>query len=106
MKIYVTDASKNKSKAFTLKVADKTAPKAPSVKKVTKSTNKVTGTAEKDAKVYVLKGKTSIGKGTVNSKGQFTVKIKNQRANTKLTVYAKDKAGNKSNATKVTVKTK
>lgn len=106
LKIYVTDASKNKSKAFTLKVADKTAPKAPSVKKVTKSTNKVTGTAEKGAKVYVLKGKTSIGKGTVNSKGQFTVKIKNQKANTKLTVYAKDKAGNKSNATKVTVKTK
>ncbi|MGG0663027.1 Ig-like domain-containing protein [Viridibacillus arvi] len=106
LKIYVTDAAKNKSKAYTLKVVDKTAPKAPSVKKVTKSTTKVTGTAEKGAKVYVLKGKTSIGKGTVNSKGQFTVKIKNQKANTKLTVYAKDKAGNKSNATKVTVKTK
>ncbi|MGE7918182.1 Ig-like domain-containing protein [Viridibacillus sp. NPDC093762] len=106
LKIYVTDASKNKSKAYTLKVADRTAPKAPSVKKVTISTSKVTGTAEKGAKVYVLKGKTSIGKGTVNSKGQFTVIIKNQKANTKLTVYAKDEAGNKSNATKVVVKTK
>lgn len=106
LKIYVTDAAKNKSAAYTLKVADKTAPKAPSVKKVTKSTSEVTGTAEKSALVYVLKGKTLIGKGTVNSKGQFTVKIKNQKANTKLTVYAKNKAGNKSISTKVTVKTK
>ncbi|MBK3493648.1 hypothetical protein JFL43_01965 [Viridibacillus sp. YIM B01967] len=87
-------------------VKDITAPKAPSVNKVTKSSSKVTGKAEKGAKVYVLKGKTSIGKGTVNSKGQFTVKIQKQKANTKVSVYAKDKAGNNSKSTTVTVKTK
>ncbi|WP_020153680.1 Ig-like domain-containing protein, partial [Caldibacillus debilis] len=64
---------------------------------------KVTGKTEAGATVYVKAGSKQIGKGTANSKGDFSIKISKQKAGTTLTVYAVDKAGNKSKETKVKV---
>ncbi|MEH7451211.1 alkaline phosphatase PhoX [Gottfriedia acidiceleris] len=79
---------------------------APSLTKINKVTSKskiVTGKAEKDATVYVYNGKTLIGKATSESKGNFKVKIKVQKKGTTLTIFAEDKAGNKSKSINVKV---
>ncbi|WP_312755777.1 alkaline phosphatase PhoX [Rummeliibacillus suwonensis] len=75
---------------------DFTAPKTPTVKKVTKSTRYVTGKTEPYATVLIYKGSALLGKSAANSKGDYKVKIKAQKKNTILRVYAQDKAGNKS----------
>ncbi|WP_397537205.1 Ig-like domain-containing protein [Rummeliibacillus pycnus] len=94
LSVTAEDEAGNISQAAKVTVVDKTAPKAPLVNKVKTTSTKVTGKAEVGAKVYVKVGKTVIGSGTVSKKGTFSVTIKKQKANTKLSVYAKDKAGN------------
>lgn len=96
----------NHSKSKNVKVVDKTAPAKPKVKKVVAGSKKVTGQAEANAKVFVYKGKTKLGSATVKKNGSFTVKIKGQKASTKLNVYVVDKAKNKSKTQVVTVKKK
>ena len=103
LSITAEDKAGNISKVTKSTVADKTAPKAPSVNKVKKSSTKVTGKAEANTKVYVKVGKKKIGSSTVSKKGTFTVKIKKQKVNTKLVVYVQDKAGNISKATVIKV---
>lgn len=103
LKITATDSAGNKTTKNST-VADKIAPKTPTVNKVYKTAKKVTGKAEKKSTVYVYKGKKYLGKTTANSKGKFTVKIAKQKAGSKLSVYAKDQAKNKSKTKKVTVK--
>ena len=98
------DAAGNYSSGKTMTVIDKTPPAAPKVNKVTSKTTKVTGTAEKNATVKIYRGSTLLKTATVNSKGSFTLAIKAQKKGTALSVYAYDKAKNKSKATKVTVK--
>ncbi len=102
--VTAADQAGNVSKSKTVKVLDKTAPKAPSVNAVKKTATKVTGTAEAGAKVYVKAGKKVIGSATVSKKGAYSVKIKKQKAGTKLAVYAKDQAGNIGKAKTVSVK--
>ncbi|MGG3942759.1 Ig-like domain-containing protein [Peribacillus psychrosaccharolyticus] len=69
------------------------------VSKITSKTDKVTVTSEKGATIIIKKGKTEIGKTTVNKKGNYTVKIKPQKKGSKLTIIALDKAGNKKEVT-------
>lgn len=98
-----TDKAGNVSMTTKVKVLDKTAPSIPTVNKVKASSKTVTGKAEAGATVYVKVGKKVIGSAVANSKGVFTVKIKNQKAGTSLVVYVKDKTGNigKSKSVKV-----
>ncbi|RST74210.1 hypothetical protein D4T97_011070 [Siminovitchia acidinfaciens] len=104
--LYVTAADKagNVSKARKVTVVDKIPPKLPKVNKVTNRTTVVKGKAEVNSTVYVKVGKKVLGSAKANSKGNFSVKVKRQRAGTVLMVYAKDRAGNAGKAIKITVK--
>ena len=73
---------------------DTTPPKTLTVNKITTKTTSVTGKTEGKAKVEIKLGKISLGKATAINNGKFNVKIKAQKKGTKLTVIAKDKAGN------------
>lgn len=99
-----TDLAGNVSPAANVLVADKTAPAKPTVNSITSKTTYVTGKAEEGAKVYIYKGKILLAKGTVNAKGTYKIKIKAQKKGTTLTIYAYDKAGNKSAAGVIKVK--
>lgn len=105
-KLYITavDSAKRTSKIVKITVKDKIAPSTPKVYKVTSHSTIVKGKTEKYATVTVrAKGRT-IGKSKATSKGNFSVKIKRQKAGTVVYVAAKDKAGNTSKARKITVK--
>ncbi|MFL6556438.1 MAG: Ig-like domain-containing protein, partial [Bacillus sp. (in: firmicutes)] len=106
-KVIVTakDAAGNVSVAKSVIVIDKTAPLAPKIKAVVKSTTKeVTGTAEAYSTITIKVGKKVIGTAKADSKGNFKVKIKAQRKNTVLSLTATDKAKNVSKAAIVKVK--
>jgi hypothetical protein len=98
------DEAGNESKAIKTTVKDKTPPSAPTVNTVKSTSKKVTGKAEAGATIVVKKGSTVLGSSVVKSDGSYAVTITLQKANTVLYVTAKDKAGNVSRATKVTVK--
>lgn len=99
-----TDDAGNISDSQKITVVDKTAPKIPLVNVVKTTSTKVTGKAEVGSKVYVKAGNKVIGSATVTKKGTFSVAIKKQKANSKLSIYSKDKAGNVGKAKVVTVK--
>ncbi|MGE6256762.1 Ig-like domain-containing protein [Heyndrickxia sporothermodurans] len=103
LSVTAKDAAGNISKATEVVVQDKTAPAAPKVNQVSDKDKKVTGTAEAESTVTVYAGKTKLGSGKADKNGKFSIAIKAQKANTTLTVTATDKAGNVSEATKVTV---
>ncbi|NRG28542.1 hypothetical protein HRF69_15625, partial [Bacillus circulans] len=102
--IYAEDAAKNKSRAVTVTVADKTAPAKPTASNVTAKSTSISGKAEKSATVYVYKGKSKLGKSVVGKKGTYKITIKKQKKHTVLTIYAQDKAGNKSKKREIKVK--
>ncbi|WP_142303689.1 bifunctional 2',3'-cyclic-nucleotide 2'-phosphodiesterase/3'-nucleotidase [Neobacillus soli] len=102
--VTAADKAKNVSAATTVKVVDKTAPTAPKVDKVTAKTTKVTGKAEAYSTVVVKVGNKVLGSKTADKNGKFSVSISKQSAGKVLSVTAKDKAGNVSKASKVTVK--
>jgi len=101
--VSVIDAAGNVSKTVKVTVIDKTAPQTPSQLKASPGT--VTGKAEARSTVYVKAGSKTVGKATASKSGTFKVKIKKQKAGKILSVYAVDKAGNKSPAKKITIKT-
>ncbi|GIN88831.1 hypothetical protein J6TS2_52170 [Heyndrickxia sporothermodurans] len=105
IKVTAADKAKNITTKTTI-VKDKTAPKKPTVKKVTVSAKLIQGKAEAHSTVYVYKGKTKIGSAKANSKGTYKVTIKKQAAGTKLMIFTKDKAGNKSKTTSIKVSKK
>lgn len=88
-----------------IKVAniDKTKPMTPVVKTYKKNTTVVKGTAEAGTKVYVKVG-TKTYSTTALDDGTFSVKTAKLTAGKKITVYAKDAAGNKSQSKSYTVK--
>ncbi|WP_172371537.1 Ig-like domain-containing protein [Sporosarcina jiandibaonis] len=96
------DASGNVSKATTVTVADKTAPSL-TLKNIYSTTKTATGKTEAGAKLTFKVGKTTIGSGTANAKGDFKIAIKRQKKNTTITVTVSDKA---KNTKKVTTKVK
>ncbi|MDR4935252.1 S8 family serine peptidase [Rossellomorea marisflavi] len=104
--VTATDAAGNTSKGTNLKVADKTPPAAPKVNSVNDKSTSVKGKTEAGATVTVKVKNKKLGEAKANKKGEFTVKIKKQKAKTVLSVTAKDKAGNVSKAKNVTVKKK
>lgn len=104
VRVTATDKAGNVSKTATTTVKDKTKPGKPSVKKVDSNDKKVTGKAEAGATVTVKAGSKTLGTAVVNSKGEYSVKLKKAlKTGTVLTVTAKDKAGNTSASTKVKV---
>ncbi|OIN67277.1 peptidase S8 [Exiguobacterium sp. KRL4] len=101
--VTVKDIANRSSKATVITVL--APPTAPKVNPVTAGATKVTGTGEKKARVYVQNAKKKIiGKGTVTSKGTFTVKIAKQKAGAKLSVYVENSFKQKSTSTVVVVK--
>jgi hypothetical protein len=86
----------------TVIVADKTPPAAPIVNTVTNKAASVTGKTEANATVTIaVGGKNYSAKADRN--GNYKVSIPIQNTGTSLSVTAKDSAGNKSAARKVTV---
>jgi hypothetical protein len=96
---YATDRVGNKSQGTTVTVVDKIPPSAPTVNKVTYTSTKVTGKAEKGTTVYIFNGSTLIGIATSNSSGSFTATIKAQKRGSTLEVISMDKARNQSKST-------
>ncbi|EGA90857.1 modifier protein of major autolysin LytC [Planococcus donghaensis MPA1U2] len=94
--VYAIDLAKNKSAIRTTKVVDKTAPSVPTVNNVTSKSTTVSGKGEKAATVLIYNGKKKVGQGTVDSKGNFKVKISAQKKGSSLNIQLQDKAGNKS----------
>lgn len=87
-----------------LVVKDATAPNAPLVNAVGASSKAVSGNAEAGCTVTVKSGKSVLGTTTAKANGYFYIGIKPQKVGTVLQVFVTDKAGNKSEETKVTVK--
>ncbi|MBS4205985.1 Ig-like domain-containing protein [Lederbergia citrea] len=81
-------------------------PKKPVVNAVSDKDTAVKGTAESGVTVFVKAGSANLGSAPVASKKTFSVPIKKQKAGTKLTVYAVDKAGNQSPTVTLSVKDK
>lgn len=102
--VYAEDGVKNKSRVVTVTVADKTAPATPTANTVTTKSISISGKAEKSATVYVYKGSSKLGRSVVDKKGAYKITIKKQKKNTVLTLYAQDKAGNKSEKREIKVK--
>lgn len=91
--IYIVDTAGNKSASKTVKVIDKTAPPVPTVNKITSKTVTVTGRSENGASIYIYNGSKKIGQGIVDSRGNYKVKIKAQKKDSALKIYAQDKSG-------------
>ncbi|SMQ85046.1 Ig-like domain (group 3) [Bacillus sp. OV166] len=104
LSIYVADESGNTSEPTVVTVLDGTAPAKPEVSTVTDQSNRVTGKAEAGSVVKVTKNGESIGTGTTNLNGEFTIVIPVQPVGTELSITATDKAGNVSEAINIVVK--
>ncbi|VEF49130.1 modifier protein of major autolysin LytC [Bacillus freudenreichii] len=102
--VTATDKAGNVSEAREITVKDVTAPAAPSVIPVTDASTSVTGTSEADTTITVKAGAKELGTGIADGTGAYTVTISGQKAGTKITVTATDKAGNVSEAREITVK--
>lgn len=102
--VTATDKAGNVSKASKVVVKDVTAPEAPTVNQLTDQSTKITGTAEAASVVVATANNKQIGRVTAKSDGTFEMPIKKQAADAKVTVIAKDKAGNESKAVTIMVK--
>jgi len=91
------------TKEATATVLDGTPPKAPTVNKVGNRDTAVKGKAEAGSTVTVKAGSKKLGSIVASSNGSYSVKIAKQKAGTKLTVTATDKAKNVSKGNTVTV---
>ncbi|AKP76033.1 Modifier protein of major autolysin [Priestia megaterium Q3] len=87
-----------------VKVQDTTPPAPPAVNAVTSLSTFLSGKTEANAVITIKSGTKVIGSGKADSKGQFKVTISKQKVGVKLTVTAKDAAGNTSSAVNINVK--
>ncbi|WHY66725.1 Ig-like domain-containing protein [Neobacillus sp. SuZ13] len=101
--ITAKDSAGNVSASLTVTVADVVAPSKPVVNKVDNNDKVVTGKAEAGSSVMVKNGSKVLGTAKAASNGAYSVKIAVQKAGAKLTVSAKDGAGNVSSSASVTV---
>ncbi|MBL5778664.1 hypothetical protein HV438_10455 [Bacillus sporothermodurans] len=92
--ISAKDKAGNVSSGASVTVKDVIPPAKPTVNRVTNKSKVVTGKAEANSTVTVKNRNKVLGSAKASSKGTFSVKIKAQKAGTKLTITAKDKAGN------------
>lgn len=99
------DTEGNKGISKTVIVKDKIAPKKPKVSKITSKTTKVTGKTEARATITIYNSKhKKIGTAKATDKGNFSVKIKKQKAKSTVSIYAKDQVGNRSSKLSIKVK--
>ncbi|MEH7350103.1 Ig-like domain-containing protein [Gottfriedia acidiceleris] len=103
LSVYAKDAAGNTSVAGSTKVVDVIAPAKPIVNRVDNNDVVVTGKAEAGSTVAIKRGTTTLATVKATTTGTYSAKIAVQVAGTKLTVTAKDAAGNTSVATTVTV---
>lgn len=103
----VSNTSQNSSAPITgnstVPAPIKKAVKVPTVNPVADKDTTLSGSADANAKLTINSGTKSIGSGTANAAGKFSIKIPKQTAGTKLTITAKDFAGNVSSPATVTV---
>ncbi|MED1863937.1 Ig-like domain-containing protein [Fictibacillus nanhaiensis] len=104
LSVTATDKAGNKSAAQEVVVSDATNPEKPVANEVTDKSTSIKGNAEVDSTVSVKKGTFKIGSTIVKEDGTFSIVIPAQKAGTKLSVTATDKAGNKSEVQEVVVK--
>jgi uncharacterized protein YjdB len=104
--LHVQAISENgvESETLNISVKDVTAPASPEVDEVTDKSIQVTGKAEPVTTVEVKVNDSEIRTGLTESNGKFTIDIPLQPAGTRLTLFATDKAGNKSEESTVAVK--
>lgn len=100
---YIDDNTEYDIYATATAFVDDVKPSKPSVNKVDNNDKVITGKAEASSTVTVKSGSKVIGSAKATSKGTFSVKIAVQKAGTKLTITAKDSAGNVSSSASVTV---
>ena len=103
IKIKAKDEAGNSSVEVSVTVKDKTPPALPTVQPVTNEDTVISGTSEASSLVYIKSGSTVLARKVADSKGHYEVKIPLQKAGTKLSVIAKDSAGNYSKYAYVTV---
>ncbi|WP_176545079.1 S8 family serine peptidase [Bacillus sp. AFS041924] len=103
LSVTATDKSGNVSAASTIKVIDKTAPKAPSINAIDNNDTKISGNSEASAKIVVKNNGKTIATGIANNSGVYSIKIKQQKAGTVLSITATDKSGNVSAASTIKV---
>ncbi|MFK8794028.1 Ig-like domain-containing protein [Planococcus plakortidis] len=84
-------------------VEDKTAPAAPTVGTVSDKDTVITGTAEAGAAIAIKLGNNTIGEGSADESGNYSVAIPKQQAGDKLMITATDAAGNASEAVIISV---
>lgn len=103
--IQAKDHSGNVSPTIVQTVKDTTPPAKPVKPYATDFEGKVTGKGESGVtvQVYTRTNHKLIGSSTVSSNGSYTVKIPKQKAGTELYVRFKDKGGNYSEITIITV---
>ncbi|WP_422123926.1 cell wall-binding repeat-containing protein [Planococcus sp. X10-3] len=97
------DSAGNVSPATEIIVLDETAPESPVVNKVTHKSIEITGSAEANAEVSVLKDSEVIASGKAAADGSYQIAVGAQPVGTKLEVYAIDAAGNRSGNASVVV---
>ncbi|KON90069.1 hypothetical protein AF332_26860 [Sporosarcina globispora] len=76
---------------------------SPVINPIDDNDTKISGTTVANATITVKSGSVVIATGKADSNGIFSIKIKQQKAGTELSVYAKDKTGIQSETTKVKV---
>ncbi|MEM5593000.1 Ig-like domain-containing protein [Niallia circulans] len=87
-----------------MKVVDNTPPPIPTITgTISNKSDKITGNAEANSTVTAKAGKKKLGSAVADKKGKYTIKIKKQKENTKISVTATDKAKNISKAKTITV---
>ncbi|MEJ9231929.1 Ig-like domain-containing protein [Peribacillus butanolivorans] len=101
---YISSAYIKKRDSSWTPPVDNAAPALPKVNEVTDKTTNIIGESEPGSILMVKAGTTVIGATTTSTDGKFTVRISKQKARTKLTITATDKAGNTSAAKEITVK--
>jgi hypothetical protein len=98
LKVTSKDTAGNTSAEKTVSVLDKTPPKISKINQVDNNDQYVKGKAEANSIITIKVGSKVLGTATTSSKGDFSVKIKAQKTDTILSLYAKDPAGNTSKA--------
>ncbi len=102
--VTAADGAKNTSKPATVKVVDNTPPPMPTITgTISNKSDKITGKAEANSTVTAKAGKKKLGSAVADKKGKYTIKIKKQKENTKISVTATDKTKNISKAKTITV---
>jgi hypothetical protein len=102
---YYSDVTqfKVKNPFYNPPVVDNTPPAKPTVYTISDKDTSVKGKAEPNSTIIVKNDSSTLATGTANSDGTYSVTIAKQKAGSKVTVYAKDTAGNTSSGTTVTV---